>query len=149
MNFINGILILIGIILILIVVIIELHIFKPIIEKNVNLKELEIKNKRYELYSKLSTDMATDSIDNYITTECRKYITYNFVANKIDYINKDEVEIMTRELTATIVNDMSEVYLFYASIIRNIETDDDLISFIHHKVMEIVVAEVSNYNRPS
>lgn len=128
-----------------------LYIFVKVLtpkwEKEYRLKEMDIKNKQYDLYLRLSPEAATESINNYILTYIHNYIKYNFIASKIDYIPKDEIEKMVKNVSVLVATDISELYIFYIGLIRNINTDDDLINFIHQKVMELSVEAATEYNK--
>ena len=122
-------------------------ILSPKWERDYKLKEMDIKNKQYDIYLRLSPEAATESINNYVLTYIHNYIKYNFIASKIDYISKDEIEKMVKNVSVLVITDISELYIFYIGLIRTINTDEDLINFVHQKVMELSVEAATEFNR--
>ena len=120
--------------------------FEKNIEKILNLKDTELKNKKYELFSTIDSEKVSDIFNNYIDEYVTRYITYTFVASKAVYIKDKEVTDMINNVTKNIVIDMSELYLFYAHLLYSINNTDDLVSFIKNKVSNSVIEFVANYN---
>ena len=56
---------------------------------------------------------------------------------------------MIKDVSKAILKDMSEMYLEYIRLLQSIETDEDLIKFVHNKVMQVSIQIVSEYNKPN
>ena len=74
-------------------------------------------------------------------------IVYKFVSKKVTYIKHEEVNIMVNDITKLIAVEISELYVFYIKMIREISTDEDLISFIHTRVQNACIDHVSTFNK--
>ena len=118
----------------------------PYLNTKNEIRDKEVKNKKYELFKTIDTEILKQSVDKYFETYINRYITYKFIAKKVMYINSEEVEKMVNDITKLIYIQISELYIFYISMIQSISTDEDLLQFIHTKVENICIETVSNYN---
>lgn len=118
----------------------------PYLNKKNENKEKEIKNKKYELFKDLDPDIMKESIDKYFKSEVNRYIAYKFIANKSMYIKTDEINEMIKDVTKLIYIEISELYVFYIKMTRSIDSDDDLLEYIHNRVQNICIEAVSNFN---
>ena len=89
----------------------------PYLNKKNEIREKEIKNKKYELFKDLDIDIMKQSLDQYFEGYVNRYITYKFLAKKNMYINSEEVEKMVNDLTKLIYLQISELYIFYITMI--------------------------------
>ena len=76
-----------------------------------------------------------------------RYIAYKFVANKMTFINNDDTETMIKDLSKLIIIEMSELYLNYIKLVTAINTDEDYIRYIHSRVQNVVIENVSSFNK--
>lgn len=118
----------------------------PYLNKKNEIREKEIKNKKYELFKDLDIDIMKQSLDQYFEGYVNRYITYKFLAKKNMYINSEEVEKMVNDLTKLIYLQISELYIFYITMLQSIITDEDLLAYIHNKVENTCLEAVTNYN---
>ena len=118
----------------------------PYLNKKNEIREKEIKNKKYELFKDLDIDIMKQSLDQYFEGYVNRYITYKFLAKKNMYINSEEVEKMVSDLTKLIYLQISELYIFYITMLQSIITDEDLLAYIHNKVENTCLEAVTNYN---
>lgn len=119
-----------------------------IIDKKNKLKEMEIKNNQYSLFSNLEPKLIEEEIDNLIDKYINIYYINYMIPNNIDYLRKDYIEKMVKELTKQIIMDISELYVFYIKCLVSIKSDQDLLTYIHKKVKEHVLTFVTDYNKP-
>lgn len=122
------------------------HIIPYLNDKN-KIREKEIKNKKYELFNNIDTEFINEKLDKYFEKSVNRYIVYKFISNKVTFIGSDETETMINDLTKFIAIDISELYIFYISMISAINTQEDLIRFIKNKVQNTTIEAVSNFNK--
>ena len=120
--------------------------FNKYLNKKNQIRELEAKNKNYELLASIDIDNVSSKIDTYIEERVKRYILFNFISKKIIYIKEEESEKMCKRITELVCIELSELYLFYVRLLVNIKSDEDLIKFVNTKVKMIVAENVSNYN---
>jgi hypothetical protein len=123
-----------------------LYILKKYLTRKNELKDKEIKNKKYELFANISTEQVQGEIDKYIERYINKYITYKFIANKIIYIKQDEIEVMIKDVSKLVYLEISELYIFYIKLIININDNDDLLKYIHSRVTTIAIDITASFN---
>ena len=116
------------------------------INKKNELKEKEIKNKKYELFKTIDTEAMNKVIDDYFDQYINRYIAYKFLSKKQMYIKSEEMENMIKDLTKLIYIQISELYIFYISMNQSISNDDDLLEYIHTKVQNMCIESTMNYN---
>lgn len=119
----------------------------PYLNTKNEIREKEVKNKKYELFMNISPELMQQSLDSYFELYVNRYITYKFLSKKEMYIKQDEVDKMIKDLTKLIYIEISELYVFYISIIYSIENDDSLLKYIKNKVENTCIDAVSSYNR--
>ena len=124
------------------------NLVKEISEKRNNQKTLELENKKIELFMQMDPKMAESEIDELVKKYLNDYIIKNFLISNIDYIKKNEIDKMVKELDRNIVREISELYIFYIKILTNITDEEDLIKYIDKKVKEHVLEFVTEFNRP-
>ena len=54
---------------------------------------------------------------------------------------------MVRDLTKSVLIEMSELYLFYIRLLYNISTDDDLVRVVNNLLKNQIIDAVSSYNK--
>lgn len=109
-------------------------------------KDLEIKNKKFELFSTVDVEKINKYIDDYIEGYVNRYAINKFIANNAIYIREQEQAEMIKSITKNIALDISELYIHYISLISSIDNDEDLIKFINQKVKYSVINFAANYN---
>ena len=133
------------ILLVLSLVILSL-IWRPVINRLLDLKDKKIKISKYELYNKVNIEVVNNEIDAYIQIYIDRYILYKFIANKIIYIKQEDTNAMIKDITTNIALDISDLYLYYISLVYSYDTDEELITFIKSKVTNATIEYVTNYN---
>lgn len=133
------------ILLVLSLVILSL-IWRPVINRLLDLKDKKIKISKYELYNKVNIEVVNNEIDAYIQRYIDRYILYKFIANKIIYIKQEDTNAMIKDITTNIALDISDLYLYYISLVYSYDTDEELITFIKSKVTNATIEYVTNYN---
>lgn len=115
-------------------------------EKN-RISLLKVKNEQYDIFMRMNPDEILSTIDSFIETYVTRYIVYKFVSKKVTYIKHEEVTNMVNDITKLIAVEISELYVFYIKMIREISTEEDLISFIHTRVQNACIEHVSTFNK--
>ena len=133
------------ILLVLSLIILSL-IWRPIINRALDLQDKKIKVEKYELYNKVNIEAVNNEIDAYIQSYIDRYILYKFIANKIIYIKQEDTNAMIKDVTTNIAIDISDLYLYYISLVYSYDTDEELITFIKSKVTNAAIEYVTNYN---
>ena len=116
------------------------------INRSLDIKEKEIKNKEYELFNSIDVDKINENINAYIEHYINRYILYKFISQKVMYINSDDTETLIRDVTKNIVIDLSELYIYYIKLIYPITDDTSLITFIKNRVTNSSIEIVTSYN---
>lgn len=135
------------VVLVLIFIWIIIHFYiKKWISRFLNLKELDIKNKKHELYSNIDPDTVNTVINNYFEEFINKYMLYKFVAPKAIHIKQKDLETMIKDVTRDIVINISDLYIYYIGLVQEINNQEDLIKFVNSRVTDTCINVVSNYN---
>lgn len=128
------------------IVVIAFLIIKPYFTSIAASKANEVQNEKYKLFTTISPEAVQVSIDTYVDNIVSKYIVFKFVSKKKGYINDQETDAMVKDITKMISLDISELYIFYIRMVADIHDDDGLLRYIHGKVRNAVVDNVSKYN---
>lgn len=123
-----------------------IFIIKPYINEKNRIREIESKNKTYELFANIDTESVQKELDTYFERYVNRYITYKFIANKVIYIKQDDIEKMVSDTTKLIMIEISELYIYYIKLLRSIDNNEDLIQYIYSRVSTITIDTVANYN---
>ena len=121
-------------------------IVKPYMNEKNRIREIESKNKTYELFASIDTEAVQKELDTYFERYVNRYITYKFIANKVIYIKQDDIEKMVSDTTKLIMIEISELYIYYIKLLRSIDNNADLIQYIYSRVSTITIDTVANYN---
>lgn len=127
-------------------IIIPLVVIKPYLDKRNEINERNSITDQRKLYMDMNPNEMNETVNEYIEGYIDKYIVYKFISKKVVYINQDAIDEMVRDLTKLIVIDISELYIFYIQMTRNISNDEELITAIHDIIMSISVEKVSSFN---
>jgi hypothetical protein len=119
----------------------------PLLVKLVEDRDKSIKNKKYEIFNSVDIEEVQKKIDDYFESYISTYITYKFISKKINYIKADDIELMVKDITKMIYLEISELYVYYISLVYSLDDDDSLLKYIHKRVQNICIATVSNYNK--
>ena len=119
-----------------------------ILTKKIEIKEKEVQNSTYDLFMKVDPKQADEALDDYIEKVLNDYVLDNIISKDVQYVKKADIHKMVKEITKTIVRDMSELYVFYCKLLSGIGSEDDLINFIFKKVSEHVLIFVTDFNKP-
>ena len=140
--------------LMIVIVIIMGTLFNIFIYINDGIKQIceilnkEIENQKAELFMKADPNIANKEIEEMISDYINRYVVRHFLINNIDFIRKEEIDMMVKKITREVILDISELYLFYVKILVSIKDDDDLIRFINRKVSDKVLEFATEFNKP-
>ena len=122
-------------------------IVMPYFNKKNELLEKDIKNKANTFFSTIDIESVNKIITEYIQKYIDRYIVYKFISNKKLYINEESTDTMIKDVTKNVMRDMSELYVFYFKLLYSIDDTEDLIRYVHDKVMIQTIDSVSSYNK--
>lgn len=129
--------------------IIAFFIVDPYLREKNNVQYMNADNAKMDLFLKLDPKLAEQELSQFIKNYIDEYVVKRFIIHKIEYINKENIEIMIKDLTKKIVVEIPELYVFYIKILINIENEDDLIKYIHKIVSDQVLSFTSEFNKPT
>ena len=130
----------------IILVLIRQLILLPILRYKENIKNKELKIEESKLYSNIDINEVNALLDKYFDDRAKSYILNNFIKNKISYVNTEQKRAMVRDLTKSTILDISELYIYYIKLLHNLNTDDDLTSFIYVMISKYTEENVAALN---
>lgn len=130
----------------IILVLIRQLILLPILKYKENIKNKELKIEESKLYSNIDINEVNALLDKYFDDRAKSYILNNFIKNKISYVNAEQKRAMVRDLTKSTILDISELYIYYIKLLHNLNTDDDLTSFIYVTISKYTEENVAALN---
>ena len=119
----------------------------PNLKRYMDLKDRKTKNELFNLYSNIDPDSVQQTIDNLIDGKIQEYILYRIRIRENQYINSKDSENMIATITESIYIELSELYLFYIKLLVNVETDEDVLSFINSRVKYRAILFISDNNK--
>lgn len=130
----------------IILVLIRQLILLPILKYKENIKNKELKIEESKLYSNIDINEVNALLDKYFDDRAKSYILNNFIKNKVSYVNAEQKRVMVRDLTKSTILDISELYIYYIKLLHNLNTDDDLTSFIYVMISKYTEENVAALN---
>lgn len=135
------------ILLIIFIMLILLSLFwKRQVNRWLDIKDKEQKNKKFALFNDVNVDTVNKVLNDYIDGYVNRYIVYKFMSQKIIYIRKEDIDQMIKDITKNIMLEVSELYLYYISLVYSYSNDEELATYIHNKVTVATIDTVANYN---
>ena len=130
----------------IILVLIRQLILLPILKYKENIKNKELKIEESKLYSNIDINEVNALLDKYFDDRVKSYMLNNFIKNKVSYVNAEQKRAMVRDLTKSTILDISELYIYYIKLLHNLNTDDDLTSFIYVMISKYTEENVAALN---
>ena len=118
------------------------------LNKKIEVKNKELENAKYSMMLSLKPKEAQEAIEQYVERYFGKYTLLHFAAPDVNYIKKEDADECIREVTKTIMLEISETYIFYFKILYNIENEDDLLKKINELVTEYMLSYLVEFNKP-
>lgn len=115
-------------------------------KEKIKMKELELE--KLKVFITIDTKLVNEEIDKFIKKYIDRYMIKNIIINDIDYIKKDQIDSMVKDITKLAIIEMSDLYLNYCTLLTNISNDDDLLNFIYYKTTDLVLNVVTEFNKP-
>lgn len=115
--------------------------------KYIDLEKEKTKNKQYELYSNIDLEQVEKIVDGYFHVAELEYIKFHFTAKNVNYITSAQQMEMIKDVSKQLAINLPESYLFYIRLLRNIDTDEDLIKYIYERVSVLSIQDVADYNK--
>ena len=121
------------------------RIIDVIKERNKIDKE-EQKNKRDSLFMQVSAEYAQNEIDKYIDGYINRYYANTMNYDNYEYIRSDMQREMLNEITKSIIKEIPQLYLFYISLLINIESEEELAKFVYKNTKARLILFISEHN---
>ena len=125
-----------------------IFVIKPIIEKEQDIKNKQAKNQLYGLFMQIDPKACETYVVNRIKEYINEYVVYNITGKNKSYINKDDTTDMIKTVARNTYTDLPELYIFYISMITNIENSDSLLKYIHRETSKQVLLYITEFNKP-
>lgn len=122
-------------------------VIKPYLEKRNNINLMRAQNEKMDIMMKLDPKAAEDEIDKLVKNYISEYIFYQFTIHDTKYIRKEETGIMVKSIIRSIMLELSELYIFYIKIVRDVSDETDILEYITKKVREHALEFITEYNR--
>lgn len=119
----------------------------PIQKKKLEISERETKNELYNMYIRIDPDAVQKTIDNLIDEKINEYVLYRIRTREAQHISSKDSENIVSTVTESIYIELSELYLFYIKLLVNIETDEDLLTYINSRVKYRSILFISENNK--
>ena len=119
----------------------------PIQKKKLEISERETKNELYNMYIKIDPESVQKNIDNLIDEKINEYVLYRIRTREAQHISSKDSENIVSTVTESIYIELSELYLFYIKLLVNIETDEDLLTYINSRVKYRSILFISENNK--
>lgn len=122
--------------------------YKNIISRKLDQKDMELKNKQYELFMQMDVNLALEEIEKYIDIYMNRYIVYNIYANDVLYINEAISKDMIIKVREECIRNIPDIQIFYIKIQTSIRDEEDLYRYIDLLVKEKVLNFMTEFNVP-
>lgn len=119
----------------------------PIQKKKLEISERETKNELYNMYIRIDPESVQKNIDNLIDEKINEYVLYRIRTREAQHISSKDSENIVSTVTESIYIELSELYLFYIKLLVNIETDEDLLTYINSRVKYRSILFISENNK--
>lgn len=123
-------------------------VIKPIIEKEQDIKNKQVKNQLYGLFMQMDPKACEIYVVDRIKEYINEYVVYNITGKNKSYINKDDTTDMIKTVAKNTYANLPELYIFYISMITNIEDSDSLLKYIHRETSKQVLLYITEFNKP-
>ena len=119
----------------------------PLIEEKNEIRDNELKNELYRLYTQLDPDIIHQNIDNLIDKEIAKYMVINIRTRESHYMNSQDIDTMVKNVSANIYLNLSDMYITFIKLVYNVNNADDIIIFINDAVKMRAIDVVTENNK--
>lgn len=119
----------------------------PLMEEKNEIRDNELKNDLYKLYTQLDPDIIHQNIDNLIDKEIAKYMVINIRTRESQYMNSQDIDTMVKNVSANIYLNLSDMYITFIKLVYNVNNTDDLIIFINDAVKMRAIDVVTENNK--
>ena len=116
------------------------------LKRSLDIKDKVIETDKYRLFAQMNTDAIREEINKMIESYVSKYALYNFIYPNVNFISNEAVNTCVKEVTKSVILEMSELYVFYFKILYNIQDEDDLLKHIKELVEDYVITYAADYN---
>lgn len=123
-------------------------IVRPYLNRLNDLKEKQIKNELYRLYTDIDPDAVQENVNNLVDNKLTDYIAVNIRTRESMYMNSQDIDTMIKNVSADIYINLSDMYITLIKMIYNINSDEDLIVYINNIVKMRSIPIIVNNNKP-
>ena len=125
-----------------------LYIANKNLKRKYNQKEFELELEKYKFFGSVDTKKIGEELDDMVKDYFGYYVLYHFQAQGKKYIKEDEMRQGVKEITKSIIMDMSELYTFYFKMLYQIDTEEALTAKVYEMVNNDMIAFAADYNAP-
>ena len=135
------------IIALLVVLALGLFVGKPYLDNKQELEFRRVENEKLVLFSGIDTAILKDTLNTWVDDKIHEYILYRLRIGEKEYITGEESELLVSTVTNALYIELSELYLFYIKLLVNIETDDDVLTYLNTLVKTRAILIISDINK--
>lgn len=117
------------------------------IDSITEINKMKIMNRQYEIYMDVDIKKTEEMIDELVQKHMAEYVLREIIAQQVEYITKDQIESMIKAIDKSILLSLSDLYVFYIKLLTKVDSERDLIAYIHHKTNEHVLSYVTEFNK--
>ena len=117
------------------------------IDSITEINKMKIMNRQYEIYMDVDIKKTEEMIDELVQKHMAEYILKEIIAQQVEYITKDQIESMIKAIDKSILLTLSDLYVFYIKLLTKVDSERDIIAYIHHKTNEHVLNYVTEFNK--
>lgn len=119
------------------------------IDSILNTKKKQVQVNEYNTFMTFDITAAQKEINQLVDDMIGNYVLYHFTINDKEYIGQEDAETMIKEITKTIVLNLSDLYLFYFKMLRSINNDEDLVLAVRDVVKDRSLTYITEANKPT
>lgn len=112
-----------------------------------DIREMEITNERYRLYTDIDLPRCEEAINEILKFYLDRWVLTNITINGQEYIKSDQVDELIKYIVIKFISEMSDIHLFYIKCITNIDDDESLTRWVRNKTKLIVLDFITEFNQ--
>lgn len=117
-------------------------------KEKINTESKRIEVEKTKAYANIDTVAVNKEVDEWLKGYLDIYILKNITIPSVDYIKSGEAQDMLRNTCLKVMEELSELYRWYISLLVKSDTEDAIIDFLVGKLSLMVVNYVSEFNQP-
>ena len=117
-------------------------------KEKINTESKRIEVEKTKAYANIDTVAVNKEVDEWLKGYLDIYILKNITIPSVDYIKSGEAQDMLRNTCLKVMEELSELYRWYISLLVKSDTEEAIIDFLVGKLSLMVVNYVSEFNQP-